>query len=79
MAAMLTRAPAPHICKTVIRPVPKTMALGGVATGSMKAQPAASAVGTAKAIGSKPRETPTAAATGTKTAAVALLLVNSVR
>ena len=34
--AMSTRMPARAICRTEIIPEPNTMALGGVATGSMK-------------------------------------------
>lgn len=43
--------PARAIWGIVIRPVPNTMALGGVATASMKAQDASSAVTAARAAG----------------------------
>jgi hypothetical protein len=45
----------------VISPEPKTIALGGVATGIMKAQLAAMAIGTIRSIGLSPNPTATAA------------------
>src|SRR5690554_4940250 len=45
-AARLIRAPARTISATLSLPLAKTTALGGVATGSMKAQLAAMATGT---------------------------------
>ena len=44
----LRKRPARTICGIVIWPVAKTMAFGGVATGSMKAQLAAMVIGTVK-------------------------------
>ncbi len=57
----------------------KNIALGGVATGSMKAQLAAIVTGTASTSGSIPSSTANAATTGSSVAVVATLLVSSVR
>src|SRR5690606_36679454 len=76
---MLSHRPARAICAMVIRPLAEAMALGGVATGSMKAQLAAIASGTANTVGGRPRLTAIAAANGRKVAALAVLLVISVR
>ena len=46
IAARFTRHPAPIISCIVSRPVPNTIAFGGVPTGSMNPQDAASATGT---------------------------------
>ena len=71
--------PARTISAMPMRPEPKTMALGGVATGIMNAQLAAMAAGTSSSSGSTPAATATAASTGSAAAVVAVLLVNSVR
>ena len=55
------------------------MALGGVATGSMKALLAAKAAGKINSKGGSSRPTATAKRIGTIVAVVAVLLVNSVR
>ena len=55
------------------------MAFGGVATGNMKAQVAAIATGITRSIGSSPSPTATPPIRGRKAAAVAVLLVSSVR
>ncbi len=60
-------------------PEPKTIAFGGVATGSMNAQLAASVTGTVSMIGSKPASSAIAPTTGRNVAVVAVLLVSSVR
>ena len=60
-------------------PVPNTMALGGVATGIMKAQLAATAAGIASISGDSPWATASAPSNGRKAAAVAVLEVISVR
>src|SRR5690554_6009754 len=59
-------------------PLANTMAFGGVATGIMKAQLAASAVGIASNTGETPMDTASAPISGRKVAAVAVLLVISV-
>ena len=51
IAQALSSRPARAICGMRIIPELNTMALGGVATGSMKAQLAASATGTTNTIG----------------------------
>jgi hypothetical protein len=71
--------PALLICEIVMRPLLKTMALGGVATGSIKAQLAAMVVGTTNVSTSTPIPTAMDATIGIKAAVVAELLVNSVR
>ena len=63
----------------LICPLAKTIALGGVATGIIKAQLAAIAVGIANKIGETPIETAKAPIKGKKVAAVAVLLVISVK
>src|SRR5690554_379691 len=60
-------------------PVPNTMAFGGVATGIMKAQLAATAAGTAYRRGDTSWAIANAPISGRKAAAVAVLLVTSVR
>ena len=62
----------------VTLPVPKTMALGGVPTGSMKAQVAASVAGISSSIGSAPIPSATPPRIGMKVAAVAVFDVISV-
>ena len=62
-----------------MRPDPKTTALGGVATGSMKAKLAPMAAGTQRMSGSMFRPMAMPARSVTKMVAVAVLLVSSVR
>ncbi len=76
---ILNQNPALAICGSVTNPLPKTTALGGVATGSMKAQLAPIAAGTTSSKGSMPSATATAASIGRNAAAVAVLLVTSVK
>ncbi len=54
------------------------MALGGVATGSIKAHEAAIPIKTDSMIGDSPNASAMAANTGTNSAALAVLLANSV-
>ena len=61
--------PAFAIWGMVMKLRPYTMALGGVATGNMKAQLAPSAAGTARSRGSSPIPTARAASTGRKASA----------
>ena len=70
--------PAFIILGILSKPEPNTMALGGVATGSMNAQLAANVTGAAKIIGLIPISSAIAPITGKKVAVVAILLVNSV-
>ena len=58
---------------------PKTIAFGGVATGSIKAQLAARQTGTVRETGRTPMPTATAPNTGRKVEVVATLLVTSVK
>ena len=60
-------------------PDPKTIALGGVATGNIKAQLAARATAAVTNIGLKSDCIAMAATTGKKVAVVAILEVNSVK
>ena len=60
-------------------PEPKTMALGGVATGNMKAQLAAKTTGIVRATGAMPKATATAPTTGRKVEVVATFDVISVK
>ena len=60
-------------------PLPKTTALGGVATGIMKAQLAASTVGNTSSRGLSPIATAIEAAIGRKVAVVAVLLTREDR
>src|SRR5690554_4130597 len=77
--ARLSLKPALIMSLIFMWPVPNTMAFGGVATGIMKAQLAATAAGTAKRIGDTSWPTARAPTRGRKAAAVAVLLVTSVR
>ena len=52
---ILSTKPTRIICRCGTRPVAKTMALGGVATGNMKAQEAARATITDITTGESPR------------------------
>ena len=72
-------APADAMSGALIRPLPKIIALGGVATGSMNAQLAAKATMAITRSGSSPRSGAAAANTGTRVAVVAILLVSSVK
>lgn len=58
---------------------PKTIALGGVATGNMNAQLAANTTGIVSDIGNTPMEMATAPTTGKKVLVVATLEVISVK
>jgi hypothetical protein len=60
-------------------PDPKTIAFGGVATGSINAQLAAKTTGMVSATGAIPRATATAPTTGKKVEVVATLDVISVK
>ncbi len=60
-------------------PEPKTTALGGVATGSIKAQEAAKVALTIKSTGSMPKATAMEAKIGNSMAVVAKLEVSSVK
>jgi len=59
-----------HICGIVSSPELNTIALGGVATGIMKAQLAPIAMGTTRSIGLTPRPTATAARIGARTSPI---------
>ena len=61
------------------RPVPNTMTLGAVATGSMKAQEALMAAGIISSLGSIPAPKAAAARMGINRVVVAVLLVVSVK
>ena len=71
--------PSRTICSTVILPLPNTIALGAVATGSIKAQLAESAAGNISSAGSKPAPREAAARIGISKVVVAVLLVISVK
>ena len=79
MPMMFSRNPARIICGMLISPVEKTIALGGVATGSMNAQLAAIVIGTVRNRGDMPSCSAIAPITGSRVAVVARLLVSSVR
>lgn len=70
-------APWRNICGALTRPLPNTMALGAVATGSMKLQLTESTAGTLSSAGSSPNATPAAANSGISSTAVAVLLAIS--
>ena len=76
---MFNAKPALIISGMVILPDPKTIALGGVATGSMNAQLAANTTGIVKATGATPIATATAPTTGKNVDVVATLDVISVK
>ena len=75
----LMAKPARIISMILNRLDPYTMAFGGVATGSIKAQLAAKTTGIVKTSGAIPIATATAPKTGKKVEVVATLLVTSVR
>ena len=79
MPITFSQNPAFAICGMLIHPVANTIALGGVATGSMNAQLAAIVIGTVSIMGGTPACIAIAPITGSKVAVVARLLVNSVR
>ena len=79
MAARFSHKPALLICFIPIRFDPNTIALGGVATGSINAQLAANTAGMISSSGCKFRPADTASRIGMIVAVVAVLLVNSVR
>src|SRR5690554_5441900 len=70
-AATLIRAPARTISATLSLPLAKTTALGGVATGSMKAQRGGGGGGAESSSGLAPRLTVSEAVSGRIAAAVA--------
>ncbi|HLS47556.1 MAG TPA: hypothetical protein VK012_03495, partial [Gemmatimonadales bacterium] len=70
----MSRNPVRIIRPIEIRPVPYTMAFGGVDTGSMNPHEAARAVGTTSVIGATPSPTASAPTIGRKVAAAAVLL-----
>ncbi len=76
---IFNKIPALAICLTDICPLLKTIAFGGVATGSINAQLAAIAAGITKYIGETLKLTAIAAAIGKNAAVVAKLLVSSVK
>src|SRR5690625_7548664 len=76
---ILSQRPALAIWGIVTLPLPYIMAFGGVATGSINAQLAAMVAGMTKSIGSCPIPMAEEARIGRNAAAVAVLLVISVR
>ena len=74
----LRMKPSRAICWLCTWPLPKTMVLGAVATGSMKAQLALNVAGSISSKGSIFELTAVAASTGISIAVVAVLLVASV-
>ena len=76
---MFKAKPALIISGIVSFPEPKTIALGGVATGNMNAQLAANTTGIVRATGAMPKATATAPTTGKNVEVVATLEVISVR
>lgn len=70
--------PAFTICFTSTKPLAKTMAFGGVAMGSIKAQLLAMVTGMSKYRIGTPRPIAIPATTGAKTATKATLLISSV-
>ena len=76
---MFKAKPALIISGIVSLPEPKTIALGGVATGNMNAQLAANTTGIVRATGAMPKATATAPTTGKNVEVVATLEVISVR
>ena len=76
---MFKAKPALIISGIVSLPEPKTIALGGVATGNMNAQLAANTTGIVRATGAIPKATATAPTTGKNVEVVATLEVISVR
>ena len=79
IATIFIKKPARIMSEMVRTPDEKTIAFGGVATGSIKAQLAASVTGTQSTSGSIPDEAAIAAITGSNVAVVARLLVSSVK
>ena len=73
------QSPARAITPAPTRPEENTTALGGVATGNMKAAEAARAVGTITMRGSSPAAAAASPTTGKRTAVVAVLDVISVK
>ena len=79
MPIILISTPALAISAILTLPLPKTMALGGVATGIMKAQEAESVAGIISIKGFTCMAKPTEAKMGRIISVVAVLDVNSVR
>jgi len=73
------KIPTLDMSDTRKRSVPKTIALGGVATGNIKAKEQESVPGIIKKRGLIRRETANAARIGNSISAVAVLEVNSVK
>ena len=76
---MLSKKPARIISFCGIKPEEKTIALGGVATGNIKAQEAQNAMTTTITTGGKFKSTATDINNGTSNAALAVLLTSSVK
>ncbi|SKO69455.1 Uncharacterised protein [Mycobacteroides abscessus subsp. massiliense] len=76
---MFSNKPTFIISRCLIKPVPNTIALGGVATGNMKAQDAPTPMTNTKTCSGRPICAAMLAKIGTSRAAEAVLLVNSVR
>lgn len=72
--AIFKNRPARIISCCLIWPVAKTIAFGGVATGSIKAHEAAMAINTDRITGDMPNASATEANTGMSNAALAVLL-----
>ena len=79
MPIIFKNMPARTICGMLITPVEKTIALGGVATGSIKAQLAAIAIAAVNNNGSKPNCVAMMATIGRNVAVVAKFEVSSVK
>lgn len=76
---MLSQMPTLTIWACLIRPVPKTSAFGGVATGSINAQLAPMPMMSARPSGGAPSDSAIEMKSGTKSAAEAVFEVNSVK
>lgn len=79
VAMILRMTPTRIISVCLIRPVPKTIAFGGVATGSINAQEAPIPIIMTNTAGGRPICSAIAANTGTNKAAEAVLEANSVK
>lgn len=76
---IFSMTPTRIISVCLIRPVPKTIAFGGVATGSINAQEAPIPIIMTNTAGGRPICSAIAANTGTNKAAEAVLEANSVK
>ena len=79
MQTIFNTKPARTISLCFTSPVPKTIAFGGVATGSMKAQDAPKPMIKARPISGMPKDCAMEIKIGTNKAALAVLYVNSVK